>query len=89
MSHSKLIGLSDQELLKLAPEATHQHFKGGLYRYLGPLMDADTGRQMERNGKPLVCYLHVYPHANEPWARVATEFFGLKDYKPRFRKLLA
>lgn len=89
MKHSELVGLSDKDLLKLAPEATHQHFKGGLYKYLGPLMDADTGVQMERNGFPIVCYLHLFPHERQTWARVAPEFFGDKNGQPRFRKLLA
>ena len=41
--HEDLLGLSDRDLKLRAGTATHQHYKGGLYRYVGYIRDADTG----------------------------------------------
>lgn len=62
--HGRLIGLDDDALRAMAPEATHQHRKGGLYRDLGPAVDADT-REVVRNarGTEYRGWLHVHPHA--------------------------
>lgn len=95
MNHEDLVGLSDEELLALAPEATHQHFKGGLYMLLGGLKDADTGDYVRMDdGLPRVAYLHVYPHKREVWMRKRGEYAdNVKDPRdkdrwiPRFREL--
>lgn len=91
MHHSELVGLSDHRLRVLAPDATHQHFKGGLYRYLGPAMDADTGKQMRNiHAEPLVAYMHCYPHERQVWLRSEREWNDLVGgvvKTPRFRKI--
>jgi hypothetical protein len=98
-SHEALVGKTDHQLRLISGEATHQHFKGGLYRHLGPARDADTGEPIVgKDGKPRVAYLHLYPHARELWVRDHSEFFGavpttnLDNYGnyievPRFRRL--
>lgn len=62
--HGRLIGLDDAELRALAPEATHQHAKGGLYRDLGiPVHSDDRLPHADSSGRPLRGWLHVHPHA--------------------------
>lgn len=86
--HERLLGMSDRSLRLSCGDATHQHFKGGLYRYLGPLFDSETGdRALDKQGRELIAYEHVYPYERKLWHRSSEEFFGLKDDKPRFRKL--
>jgi hypothetical protein len=86
--HTALIGKSDAELLGLAPEATHQHFKGGLYRLMGRLRDADHGGWVYgKDGLPRISYLHVYPYEAQAWVRDLSEAHGDKDGQPRFREL--
>lgn len=81
MKHSELVGISDQRLRILAPDATHQHFKGGLYRFLGWARDADTGEYlMGSDKKRRVAYLHCYPYEKEVWIRDHSEFFGKVDF---------
>lgn len=94
MHHSELLGKSDSELLAIAPEATHQHFKGGLYRFLGRIRDSETGQYLiGKDGNPRECYLHIFPYFQEPWLRDNTEFFGnvespaVASTTPRFREL--
>lgn len=88
IDHKDLIGKSDYLLRMLAGDATHQHFKGGLYRYVGHLKDADTGEAvLGKDGLPRIVYQHVYPHERELWVRDHGEFFGIKDGKHRFRRL--
>lgn len=94
MDHTDLVGLTDQELLKLAPEATHQHFKGGLYRFLGPAKSADTGDYIRLDGHPAVAYMHLFPHKVEVWVRKRGEWASnVKNpndpgrWIPRFREL--
>lgn len=93
-AHEALVGLTDEELLKLAPEATHQHFKGGLYRYLGPARNAETGDYVRINDIPTISYLHLYPHKQEVWIRTRGEWSSNvpdprnpRAWIPRFRKL--
>lgn len=62
--HGRLIGKPDEELRALAPEATHQHRKGGLYRDLGIAIDAETKLPAcNSDGEELRGWLHVHPHA--------------------------
>lgn len=88
-----MLHMSDEQLLKFAPEATHQHFKGGLYKLLGRVMDAETGKPYETPGAWLiepdgyVAYLHLYPHERQVWIRKSSEFYGPKDGGLRFRPL--
>lgn len=91
-SHEDLVGLPDRDLRLRAGEATHQHYKGGLYRLLGPLMDADTGLPVPakhpRQTPGRVVYEHVYPHERQLWVRDREEFEeDLPDGRPRFRLL--
>jgi hypothetical protein len=91
--HTALLGLSDRELKLRAGDATHQHYKGGLYRLLGFVRDADTGELLvcEKHGKERVVYEHVHPHKRELWVRDAHEFYGtvptVDGFGPRFRRL--
>jgi hypothetical protein len=88
MTPEDLIGLPDRELRLLCGDATHQHFKGGLYCYLGLLYDSETGeRALDKQGEPLVAYEHVFPYARRLWQRSEDEFFGTKEGAPRFRRL--
>lgn len=88
MHHSELRGKPNDYLRKLAPEATHQHFKGGLYKYLGPLYDSETGEiRVNSRGEKLCGYLHIYPHARKLWDRPIREFFGKKDDVMRYRDI--
>ncbi|WP_298842164.1 hypothetical protein [uncultured Salinicola sp.] len=71
--HEKLIGKSHRELKDLAPEATHQHRKGGLYRDLGIAQDAETKQPYEDPRGPLRAWLHVHPHEKSLLLRPASE----------------
>lgn len=85
-----LLGLSDRELRLRAGTATHQHYKGGLYRLLGPVRDSMTGDLLryKSSRQPVLVYEHVYPHEPELWARGEDEFNeDLPDGTPRFRRL--
>lgn len=89
-----MVGMSDADLLALAPTATHQHFKGGLYEFIGPVMDADTGLVLTKENpdslalESFVGYFHVYPYPRMLWVRRASEFYGSKGDKSRFRPLI-
>lgn len=88
--HSELVGLPDARLLELAPAATHQHFKGGLYQLLSVShFDSETGEEVRAaDGSSMILYRHVFPHAVQIWRRPASEFYGEKDHgRPRFREL--
>ena len=52
--HKELIGLSQKLLKTIAPTATHQHYKGGLYRVIGEGIHTETQEE-------LVFYEHVFP----------------------------
>lgn len=68
---SELLGqapLTKDEALRLA---THRHYKGGLYRELGVIRNADDGEAVSRT-----LYLHLFPHQNDVWHRDAEEFHG-------------
>jgi hypothetical protein len=78
--HEALRGLDDERLRILAPDATHQHFKGGLYRHLGDARDADTGNFiLGKDGLPRQAYIHCYPYERQIWLRDSSEFFGVVD----------
>lgn len=92
--HTALLGQSDRDLRLLAGDATHQHYKGGLYRLLGPCRDAMTGDRLayRANLEPVVIYEHCYPHERELWARSEREFEEEVEWadgvrRPRFRRL--
>ena len=66
---SELLGqepLTKDEALRLA---THRHYKGGLYRELGVIRNADDGEAASRT-----LYMHLFPHQNDVWHRNAEEF---------------
>jgi len=71
--HEKLIGKSHRELKDLAPEATHQHRKGGLYRDLGIAQDAETKQAYKDPRGPLRAWLHVHPYEESILLRPASE----------------
>lgn len=58
--------MTETEALALA---THRHFKGGLYRYLGEALHSETR-------EPMVVYEHLWPHARGLWVRPASVFHG-------------
>ena len=61
--------------------ATHRHYKGGLYRAIGPARHSETHETM-------VVYEHLWPHERGLWVRPAVLFNGtLADGSPRFAKL--
>lgn len=60
--------LTKEEAMKLA---THKHYKGGLYRVLGPIRNADDGEAADRT-----LYMHLFPHENSLWHRDTEEFNG-------------
>ena len=72
--HGRLVGLPDEHLRALAPEATHQHRKGGLYRDMGVALDASTRTPMT-NGRGVAYrgWLHVHPHATDLLMRPVDE----------------
>lgn len=73
-SHEDLIGLSSEELKALSPYATHQHYKGGLYQFLGPIMDSETKEvAVDKHGEKLDAWLHQYPHERQVWSRPQSE----------------
>lgn len=70
--------MTEDEALKLA---THRHYKGGLYRYVGEARHSETE-------EPMVVYEHLWPHAPGLWVRPAELFHGrLPDGRPRFAPL--
>lgn len=84
-AHNTLLGMGNRRLRLLSGEATHQHYKGGLYRLLGPVRNADDGNFLsytmaglgsEDGGtaRQAVLYQHVYPFKREYWVREMTEF---------------
>lgn len=88
-SSADLITIPDWQLKRYAPDATHQHFKGGLYRVIGILYDSETGEQARNaNGDVLMVYEHLYPHERRFWSRSFTDFYGFHESgKLRFREL--
>lgn len=88
MGHEDLVGLTDRELRMFCGEATHQHFKGGLYKYHGLVRDARDGEILCQNGTELVLYEHVFPHERQFWVRQFDEFHSkTPDGQLRFRKI--
>lgn len=86
MSHTELIGKTDAELRELAPEATHQHYKGGLYRVIGAGLHTETNER-------LMAYEHVHPYSRQLYFRPVSMFTGFVDLtgsgnrQPRFREI--
>jgi len=70
--------MTEAEALTLA---THRHYKGGLYRYVGEARHSET---ME----PLVIYEHLWPKERGLWVRPAAMFHeNLPDGRARFARL--
>lgn len=70
--------LSYRQALSLA---THQHYKGGLYRVIEIAPHTETGEEM-------VIYAHLYPHKPSVFPRPASVFFSsTADGEPRFKRL--
>lgn len=95
MPHEMLLGLTDQELLKLAPQAEYQHYNGGLYA--NAIID---------DINYIVTYEHVYPYSQlyhqkslekfnghvtlsseRPFVLFCHDTHEVGDVVPRFRKL--
>ncbi len=61
--------------------ATHRHYKGGLYRYVGPSRHSETLEPMET-------YEHLWPHEQGLWNRPAGLFIArLPDGRRKFEPL--
>lgn len=71
--HEKLVGLPHEELRKMAPEATHQHRKGGLYRDLGIPVDSETKESYSDSRGVLRAWQHIHPHPVQVILRPASE----------------
>jgi len=72
--------MTEAEALRLA---THRHYKGGLYRWLGEARHSETD-------EPMTVYEHLWPHARGLWVRPAALFHGrLDDGRARFEPLPA
>lgn len=70
--------MTEDEALKAA---THRHYKGGLYRWIGEAKHSET---ME----PMVVYEHLWPHERGLWVRPAAMFHGtLDDGRARFQRV--
>lgn len=62
-------------------QATHRHYKGGLYRVVGTARHSETL-------EPMVVYEHLWPHEPGLWVRPAEMFHGkLEDGRVRFTPL--
>jgi hypothetical protein len=62
--------------------ATHQHYKGGLYRYRFDFKHSETGETM-------VAYRHLWPHEPGNWGRPKEMFYGnLEDGRVRFQPIV-
>lgn len=62
--------IHDKALRLYAGDATHQHYKGGLYKLMGSLYDADTRYEIG------VLYEHCYPYSRQFWTRSEEEWKG-------------
>lgn len=61
--------------------ATHQHYKGGLYRVIGTALHSETRERM-------TVYEHLWPLDRSLWVRPADMFEGLlEDGRQRFAAL--
>ncbi len=70
--------MTEAEALALA---THRHYKGGLYRFVGLARHSETL-------EPMVVYEHLWPHEHGLWVRPAEMFHGtLDDGTIRFKPL--
>jgi hypothetical protein len=68
--HEKLVGKTNEELRALAPQATHQHKKGGLYKDMGIAIDTETNKtSVNSRGIPERAWLHVYPYQKKVMLR--------------------
>ncbi len=68
---------SEEEAIQ---EATHRHYKGGLYRMLDVIHQKDK--------ESLVLYEHLWPHERGLWLRPVELFMGkLEDGRDRFAKI--
>ena len=70
--HKRLLKLSRDEIRSKFPEATHQHYKGGLYQLIGEGIHTETNEE-------LVFYRHVYPYEEAYYARPSKMFHGLNE----------
>jgi len=83
--HGSLLGLRDAELRLMSGEATHQHFKGGLYRLVGRVCDCETGLPMRmlESAQIAVLYEHMVPYDSEMFMREEKEFFGRVEWEAK------
>ena len=72
-AHEKLVGLLPADLRQMAPDATHQHRKGGLYRDLGIPIDSDTKEPYADHRGLLRAGQHVYPYEIQVILRPVSE----------------
>ncbi len=65
--HGELLGLSPSLLKLIAPMATHQHYKGGLYRFVSIVVDVESHTLN-------VEYEHIFPHPRRFYTRPKGEW---------------
>ena len=70
----ELLGLSPELLKRMAPDYTHQHYKGGLYRYVGKAFHTEDEEMV-------VIYEHVFPHQKQLYVRPKQMFEEFIDVK--------
>ncbi len=67
--------MTEQEAIK---QASHKHYKGGLYRVIGSALHTETQEKV-------VVYEHLFPHEKALYVRPAEMFYGnLEDGRVRF-----
>lgn len=71
--HTKLLGLTDKDLIAICPEATHQHYKGGLYRLVGFIKPKNS--ELEE----IAIVRHLYPHTLSEFYILKSEFNEIID----------
>lgn len=63
--HEELLGKKASELKGLAPEATHQNRRGGLYKNMGIAYDGRNKEPFADERGILRAWLHVYPYEQQ------------------------
>ena len=82
--HTKLLGLKSEDLMKIAPLATHQHYKGGLYRKHGGTINS------KEVGEPSIVIMeHIHPYQRRKFYISYDEFSEKVNdsTEPRYKNL--
>jgi len=81
--HEALVGKENHELRAIAPEASHQHRRGGLYLDLGIAADARTKEPYADDRGPLRAWLHIHPYDRGVLLRPVSEDDKFADIRDR------